>query len=181
MVGGKLVGGFGIFATGRRNTSRTAGIMAGIQHEHSAAGSLGRDLLSFSLYKPTQGRVARQVTGAALLLTFGIGVWRLWQLLPIWFSGPGYASSGLPMLMPALLLAALAVAAWLAFRVVNVPRFADFLISVESEMAKVSWPSVDEVVRSSMVIIFLIFALAAILAIYDLFWWFVLRAIQGQR
>jgi hypothetical protein len=31
------------------------------------------------------------------------------------------------------------------------------------------------VFRSSAVIIFLIFALAAILAGYDLFWWFVLR------
>jgi hypothetical protein len=35
--------------------------------------------------------------------------------------------------------------------------------------------------RSSAVVIFLIFALAAILAAYDLFWWFVLRAIQGSR
>jgi hypothetical protein len=42
-------------------------------------------------------------------------------------------------------------------------------------------PSVDEVIRSSAVVIFLIFALAAILAAYDLFWWFVLRAIQGPR
>ena len=155
--------------------------MAGIQHDHTAAGSLWRDLASFALYKPNQGKVARQVTGAVLLLTFAIGVWRLWQLLPIWFAGPGSAEGVLPSVMPALLLAALAAAAWLAFRIVNVPKFADFLISVEAEMAKVSWPSLDEVVRSSMVIIFLIFALAAILAIYDLFWWFVLRAIQGQR
>jgi hypothetical protein len=29
------------------------------------------------------------------------------------------------------------------------------------------------------VIIFLMFALAGILAVYDLFWWFVLRAVQG--
>jgi preprotein translocase subunit SecE len=55
--------------------------------------------------------------------------------------------------------------------------FADFLIAVESEVAKVSWPSAEEVFRSSAVIIFLIFALAAILAAYDLFWWFVLRLV----
>jgi hypothetical protein len=29
------------------------------------------------------------------------------------------------------------------------------------------------------VIIFMIFVLAGILAVYDLFWWFVLRALQG--
>jgi preprotein translocase subunit SecE len=74
--------------------------------------------------------------------------------------------------VPGLLMAA---ALWLCYRLVNVPRFADFLIAVEAEMAKVSWPSGDEVARSSAVIIFLIFALAGILAAYDLFWWFVLR------
>jgi preprotein translocase subunit SecE len=71
--------------------------------------------------------------------------------------------------------ALLAVGLWLCFRAVNVPKFADFLIAVESEVAKVSWPTGEEVFRSSAVIIFLIFALAAILAAYDLFWWFVLR------
>ena len=70
---------------------------------------------------------------------------------------------------------ALAAALWLCYRIVNVPRFADFLIAVEAEMAKVSWPTGDEVARSSAVIICLIFALAGILAAYDLFWWFVLR------
>jgi hypothetical protein len=35
------------------------------------------------------------------------------------------------------------------------------------------------VVRSSIVVIFMMFALAAILGLYDLFWWFVLRAVQG--
>ena len=78
---------------------------------------------------------------------------------PVWLHRPWLLAAGL----------------WFCYRLVNVPRFADFLISVESEMAKVSWPTGDEVVRSSAVIIFLIFALSAILAAYDLFWWFVLR------
>jgi preprotein translocase subunit SecE len=70
---------------------------------------------------------------------------------------------------------------WLAYRVVNIPRFAEFLIGVESEMAKVAWPTLGEVARSSAVVIFMIFALSFILAAYDLFWWFILRAIQGFR
>jgi len=165
--------------------------MAGIQHDHTAGSTLWRDLLSFSVYKRNQGRVARQVTFAALALTIATGVWRLAQLLPVWFAGAGDAglmpaagaTSGadlgvLRFLVPGLLLAA---GLWLAFRAVNLPRFADFLISVETEMAKVSWPSADEVVRSSIVIIFLIFALAVILAAYDLFWWWLLRLIQGPR
>jgi preprotein translocase subunit SecE len=153
--------------------------MASTQENQSR--SLWGDLLSFSVYKRNQGRVTRQATFAALAITIAVGVWRLAQLLPLWFSASAGAATGLPagadvgvvrFLVPGLLLAA---GLWFCFRLVNLPRFADFLISVESEMAKVSWPTGDEVVRSSAVIIFLIFALSAILAAYDLFWWFVLR------
>ena len=161
------------------------------QHE-TAGGSFLRELLSVAVYKRNQGRVARQVTFAALAVAFALGVWRLSQMLPIWFGGfggPGADPSGglvagsadlgvVRFLVPGLLLA---VGLWVCYRVVNIPRFADFLIAVESEMTKVSWPSKDEVVRSSAVVIFLIFALAAILAGYDLFWWFVLRFLHGSN
>lgn len=155
--------------------------MAGIEHNQAAGGTLWRDLLSFGVYKRSQGRVARQVTFAALAITLATGVWRLAQLLPAWFAGTGAGAADLGVLrflVPGLLLAA---GLWVLFRLVNYPPFADFLIAVEAEMAKVSWPTADEVIRSSAVVIFLIFALAAILAAYDLFWWFVLRAIQGTR
>ena len=158
-----------------------------VTHEREAErtrtrnGGVWGELLSLSIYKRNQGRVARQVTFAALALVIGVGVWRLAQLLPIWFAAGGSAAGAaapwgdvgvLRFLVPGLLLAA---GVWFAFRVVNVPRFADFLIAVEAEMAKVSWPTGDAVARGSAVIIFLMFALAAILAAYDLFWWFVLR------
>ena len=162
--------------------------MASTQDNHVRGGNLWGELLSASVYKPTQGRLARQLTFAALALVIGIGVWRLAQLLPLWFAGAAAASGDMAegpaglsafgdvgvvrFLVPGLLLAA---GLWFCFRLVNVPRFADFLIAVEAEMAKVSWPSGGEVARSSAVIIFLIFALAAILAGYDLFWWFILR------
>jgi preprotein translocase subunit SecE len=174
--------------------------MAGIEQHESRNGAFWGEFLSASVYKRNQGKVARQVTFAALALTVGLGVWRLSQLLPLWFA-PGQALAGgalaggggspgggfgdaflngggfgdvgvVRFLVPALLLAA---GLWFCFRLVNVPRFADFLIAVEAEMAKVSWPTGGEVVRSSAVVIFVIFALAAILAMYDLFWWFVLR------
>jgi preprotein translocase subunit SecE len=59
---------------------------------------------------------------------------------------------------------------WASFRLVNVPAFADFLIAVEAEMNKVSWPSRGELFRASMVVLILIFALAFILAGCDMFW-----------
>ena len=56
---------------------------------------------------------------------------------------------------------------WVAFRLVNYPPFADFLIAVEAEMAKVSWPTRTELFRSSLVVMLTIFGLAALLAVYD--------------
>lgn len=152
--------------------------MAGTQQP--SASFWGR-LLSFSLYKRQQGRVTRQVTFAAISLAIALGVLRLAALLPIWMGGDASGSLSdefgvMRFLVPGILLAA---GIWFSFRLVNTPSVADFLIAVETEMTKVSWPTRDEVIRSSIVIIFLIFALAGILAAYDLFWWFVLRLLQG--
>lgn len=65
-----------------------------------------------------------------------------------------------------LLLAGL----WITYRIVNVPSFADFLIAVEAEMNKVSWPTRSELFRASLVVLFTIFALALILFSFDWFW-----------
>jgi len=160
--------------------------MAGMQENSTLPGSLGRELFSTSVYKRSQGRVTRQVTFLALTAAWGIAVWRLAQILPAWFAAAGPMTQALPagdfgfirFGVPLLIFAA---GAWLAYRAVNLPRFAEFLIGVESEMSKVAWPSLGEVARSSAVVIFMIFALSFILAAYDLFWRFVLQAIQGFR
>jgi preprotein translocase SecE subunit len=62
------------------------------------------------------------------------------------------------------------IGVWLAYRAVNVPSFADFLIAVEAEMAKVSWPSKLELYRYSIVVIVVIFALAGVLYSFDIIW-----------
>jgi preprotein translocase subunit SecE len=158
--------------------------MASTPENHATGGSFWSELLSAGVYKRNQGRTARQATFAALAIALAVGVWRLAQLLPLWLANSTAVSATgsaadlgvVRFLVPGAILAA---GLWVLYRLVNMPRFADFLIAVESEMAKVSWPGGAEVARSSAVVIFLIFALAAILAAYDLFWWFVLRAVQG--
>ena len=150
------------------------GCMAATHDNRAGAGSLLGDVLSFSRYKWNQGRVTRQVTFGALALLVGIGAWQLAQVIIGMASGEasGPDLGVLRFLLPASLLAA---GLWLCFRIVNIPRFAEFLIAVEAEMAKVSWPTGQEVFRSSVVVIFLIFALAALLAAFDFFWWFLLH------
>ncbi len=121
--------------------------------------SFFRDLFQVGVYKRSQGRIARQATCAAIWVTFAIGVWRLWLEM-------GAGSNARYFWAGGLLIAGL----WLGYRIVNVPQFADFLIAVEAEMNKVSWPSRPQLVRSSIVVIFVIFALALVLFGFDLVW-----------
>jgi preprotein translocase subunit SecE len=157
--------------------------MAGTQDSTTTGGAIWREFLSTSIYKRNQGRIARQATFFALVATLALGLWRLSQTLAVWFGGTvslsgQEAAADFGMVRFVMPFALLALGAWLIYRLVNVPRFADFLIAVETEMTKVSWPTVGEVVRSSGVIIFLILALSAILFFYDLFWQVLLRAVQ---
>jgi preprotein translocase SecE subunit len=78
-----------------------------------------------------------------------------------------WAQGALAYGLPGLLLIA---GLWIAYRIVNVPSAADFLIAVEAEMNKVSWPTRGELYRSSMVVLVTIFALAVVLFVFDFFW-----------
>jgi preprotein translocase subunit SecE len=125
-------------------------------------------LFQTSLYKRNQGRITRQVTFGCLVLGLAIGCWRLSHLL----MNNGRAwEIGFPLLV-------LAAGTWFFYRLVNLPRFADFLIAVEAEMAKVSWPTRAELIRSSAVVIVTIFGLAIILFGYDWFWSTLLKMLR---
>jgi len=118
------------------------------------------EFFRFNIYKGRQGAITRQVTFGALAIIVLYGLWRLSVALDVMKWSPGI-SDGVP--------AALAVIGlWAVFRAVNLP--ADFLIAVEAEMGKVSWPSRKELFRSSLVVVILILSLAFILACYDYIW-----------
>src|SRR5262245_26030961 len=101
-----------------------------------------RELSRPDIYKRTQGRWTRQITAVALASAVAVAAWQLHQLM--------IESAQLRLWVPLLVVV---IGIWLAYRIVNIPRFADFLISVEAEMAKVSWPSRQELWRGSMVVI----------------------------
>ncbi len=74
-------------------------------------------------------------------------------------------------------IAVWAFSCWIAFRVVNFPRFADFLVSVESELEKVTWPGRQEVLQATVVVLFTMFFLGLFLFVIDLVWTWVFNAI----
>lgn len=128
--------------------------------KESTAGPLFRALLSLDIYKRSQGRIVRQSTFGALLFVVILGAWRL----SVFCAG---MEEVYRYWIP---LGVLLLGGWLSFRAVCWPKFADFLISVEAEMAKVSWPTRGELIRQSIVVLFTIFALAILLFAYDVIW-----------
>ncbi len=127
----------------------------------TGAGGLLAELTSVGLYKPHQGRLARQLTGGVIAV---VGLFTAWSLANELGSGP--VAKVVPLAVAALI-------AWFGFRVVNWPPFAEFLISVESEMAKVSWPSREELIRSTAVVLGSMLLLTFVLFAFDTFWfWF---------
>jgi preprotein translocase subunit SecE len=118
------------------------------------------EMFRTALYKRNQGRVVRQVTFAAVAAAVALGLWRMNGTFSQVDATIRYLLTGV------LLLAGL----WFSYRLVNVPQFADFLIAVEAEMAKVSWPTRTEVYRSSAVVLVMIFSLAVVLFVFDFLW-----------
>ncbi|REJ67599.1 MAG: preprotein translocase subunit SecE [Planctomycetota bacterium] len=137
------------------------------QEKAAPSTSFFGNLLQTGLYKRNQGRIARQVTFAAAWILISLGAWRMSETY-------GLSDIHMRLTVPALLVL---FGFWFAYRLVNLPTFAEFLIGVEAEMVKVSWPTRAELIRGSMVVLFTIFFLAALLYSYDLFWntvfWFI--------
>ena len=129
-----------------------------------------RELFKLEVYKRSQGRLVRQLTCLAVWAAFALAAWRANRsLLFEWQASPttAYGIAGF------VLVAGL----WLGFRLVNLTTFADFLIAVEAEMNKVSWPSRTELIRASIVVIVLMFGLTMVLFTYDVVLNEVLKAI----
>jgi preprotein translocase SecE subunit len=126
-----------------------------------------------------QGQRVRRATMLGIILLVGAGIyalynhgtlttadqhwivrvpfteWSLWLLPDIRYTVPLlFAAAGL----------------WFAFRVVNLPVFADFLIATEAELNKVSWPTRKSVVQDTIVVLTTVLMLTVFLFLVDLGW-----------
>jgi len=117
-----------------------------------------RELFQARVYKRSQGRIARQVTWSAIFVVLLLIAFRM------------YERSSDPATMFGIPAAIVLLGGWITFRLVNTPTFADFLIAVEAEMNKVSWPSRGELWRALLVVLFSIAFLVVALYIFDAFW-----------
>lgn len=114
-----------------------------------------KELFSVDGYKTSQGRVARRSTFLGLALVFVMGAYFLLRA----YSG---STGGT---IAAAIIALLGV--WISYRVVNYPTFADFLVSVEAEMMKVSWPSKKELYANTKVVLVFMVLFTVLIFLYD--------------
>ena len=138
--------------------------MSSVSKKQAASNSVSLigSMFQSGLYKPQQGRIVRQVTFlsiAVVALLVGADVSRMSYFEEL-FTGSSYAVFGLVA----------AVGVWFAYRIVNYPVFTDFLIAVEAEMKKVSWPAWPQLWAASQVVIFVIFSMAISLWVFDILW-----------
>lgn len=148
--------------------------------------------LSFASYKRTQGQRLRRYTMVGILLVGGTG---LYSLINSGLIGSGTLTMRMPffdeagkyvryaVLPQAGLTLAVVLGAgllWMAWRVVNIPVFADFLIATEAEMNKVSWSTRKRLVQDTIVVLVTTVLLTLFLLFVDLFWgWLLSREVVG--
>jgi preprotein translocase SecE subunit len=123
------------------------------------------------IYKPGQGKYTRLGSGFSAAAVVLIGCWKLYQLL-----AGSIESLWVTSIVPVVVFAAFGMGIyWL----MNKAAVADFMIASEGELKKVNWSSRKEVAVSTMIVIFVVFAMAILLGATDMIFSFVFRQLIG--
>src|SRR5262245_13297528 len=138
-------------------------------------------------YKTNQGRLVRRLTILGILVLVGAGIYTLvthntlagnWTIhLPFTRTefGPRYVTL-LPHIALTVPLILILGGLWVAWRAVNFPVFADFLIATEAEMNKVSWTTRRRLIQDTIVVLITVMMFAVFLLVVDQAWgWLLTR------
>jgi preprotein translocase SecE subunit len=136
---------------------------------------------SLTSYKRSQGMRVRRGTILGILALVGCGIYTMLHRNPLlgdWELGIPFVDDWTLVLLPArkytLTLLFAAAGLWFAWRIVNYPTFADFLIATEAEMNKVSWTTRRRLVQDTIVVLTTVFLLTIFLLIVDVLWFKIL-------
>jgi preprotein translocase SecE subunit len=142
---------------------------------------------STASYKKSLGIRARRLTILGILLVGGSGVYSLMfqgTLSKNWAIALPFENLKSFVVIPDAQVAVPVLLAlftlWFAWRLVNVPTFAEFLIATEAEMNKVSWTPKKRLAQDTVVVLTTTLILTLFLLVVDLFWgWLLSRPIVG--
>ena len=114
----------------------------------------------FDIYKRGQGKNTRLCSAFGAALVVALGCLQLYKKLQATEFGLWVET-----MVPAALFVALGL---VIFWLVNKTTVADFMIAAEGEMKKVSWSSRQEIAVSTIIVIAVVFLMAALLGTTDL-------------
>jgi len=120
--------------------------------------------MGLEFYKKEQGYYTRMGIALGLGLLSVLGCWSLYNKLDGITSLTPTAKVWVQAGVPAVLFLVLG---WAIYKVLNTPKYADFMIATEGEMKKVSWSSKKEIITSTKVVIWTVLILSVLLAAVD--------------
>lgn len=162
-------------------------LITGARGERWMVGLEHSGMFSTNTYKSMLGQKVRRLTILGILITFGTGIITLVNksMLPEgdWKLSLPFTDATLTLLPNAETTGALLLSllvGWFAWRVTNMPTFAEFLIATEAEMNKVSWSTRKQLTQDTIVVLVTTFLMTAFLFAVDVFWgWLLSRNIVG--
>lgn len=119
--------------------------------------------MRLKIYKRGQGYYTRLYSALVAFAIVAAGCYSLYRQLQ------GSGNLWVQAFVPAGVCAGFS---WLIYWIVNKPNIADFMISAEGEIKKVSWSSRKEITTSTMVVIFVVAMMACMLFLADAFFRF---------
>ena len=143
----------------------------------------------FKIYKKGQGYWTRMGTAIAASLIIALTVFFFYQLLPVLLTplftpanasqeqlrAAGPTARNVTLGICTAMLLGFGLLAW---RLMNKPGNADFLIATDGEMKKVNWTSRRELIGSTKVVIFFMFLIAFILFAIDIIFGYFFQLIR---
>ena len=115
--------------------------------------------MAFAVYKRDQGKYTRLCSAFGLVILIGLGCFQLYRIL----EGTDVGLWVTTMVPAGLFVVLGGVSFWL----INRQTIADFMISAEGEMKKVSWSSRKEIAVSTFVVIVVVVVIAMLLGMTD--------------
>ena len=143
----------------------------------------------FKIYKKGQGYWTRMGTALGAGLIIALTTWFFYQQLPVWLT-PAFTPANATTVQAVaaratarnatlgICLAMLLGFGGLAWKLMNKPSSADFLIATDGEMKKVNWTSRRELIGSTKVVIIFMFLIAFILFAIDIIFGYFFQLIR---
>jgi preprotein translocase subunit SecE len=122
--------------------------------------------MKFEIYKRGQGKYTRLCSAFGIATVVALGCLQLYQWLNAVIVSDPRTALWISTMVPSGLFVVLAL---LIFWLVNKPTVADFMISSEGELKKVSWSTRREIAVSTLIVIIVVAVMAILLFATDMF------------